>query len=358
LAAGCSTSTSGGADSTPSEQTSTPGSEDARRNSGSLDLPAFSPAANTAPVESLGWGQDGSLRLGFADGTWARIDLKTRETTLEEATSAEASVRALSPEAKLAFVASDPPIVVRLKDHQAVMRLTNIDTLETAGFFSDGKGLFAVESTGKLHVWGQSEQELDEVSLKDLKRFMARQSPDFTANLSPLRGEVLVTDSNTLIMATETGKVLRWKPDKPGEIDAVVKLPTAARSFGFDGRFVAATAADGSLRAISLFERSFLPWSFQATGELVAASTKIKDKFFVADRGTLGVRAFEDGAFEWKAKLPAGELCGLTLSPDAHTLAVCIDSGVVLVEPATGKTVAAFRRAGDGIEWRESLSNE
>jgi hypothetical protein len=354
IAAGCSTSNSAEVDSNQTEQTGEEASADTKaEKSGPSQLPDFAPQDDTAPIKSLGWGEDGSLRLGFADGKWARVELASRETSLAPAISAEASVLALSPHAKLAFVASDPPVVVRLRDHQAVMRLTNVDALETAGFFTSGKGLFVVEPSGKLHVWGQSEQKLDEVSLKDLKRFMARQSPDFTANLSSLRGQVLVTDANNLIMGTDTGKVLRWKPDNPGEVDVIVKLPTAARSFGFDGRFVAATAADGSLRAISLFERTFLPWSKDATGELAAASAKRQDKFAVADQGTLGMRAFKDGAYDWQAELPTGDLCGLTFSPDADTLVVCVDSGVVLVEPETGKSVAAFRRSGDVIEWRE-----
>jgi hypothetical protein len=353
FAVGCSTSKSAEDGSSGSEQRDQASSSGSEKDSGSAALPDFSPDANTPSVESLGWGKDGSLRLGFADGKWARVDLQNKESSLQPAMSTEASVLALSPQAKLAFVASAPPVVVRLRDHQAVMRLTNVKALETAGFFSDGKGLFAVESNGKLHVWGQSERALDEVSLKDLKRFMARQSPDFTANLSSLKGPVHVTDSNELIMATETGKVLRWKPDNPGEIEAVVQLPASATSFGFDGRHIAATAADGSLRAISLFERAFLPWSAGQSGALVAASPELSDKFAVADQGTLGMRAFEDGAYQWQRELPAGELCGLTLSPDAKTLAVCVDSGVVLVEPTTGEPLEALRRTDDAIEWRE-----
>ncbi len=315
-------------------------------------LPDFAPAADSPAIRSLSWGDDGTLFVGFADGKYAKISPDTREAALESAVGAGSSVVAVSPGAKLALAATDPPVVTRLRDRQTVLRLSSVSKFETGGFLFGGEGLFIVEPDGKLHVWRQAETDLDQVATRDLKQFMARQSPDFTANLSPLSDDVLVTSKNALIMATETGKVLHWRPNKPEEIEAVVQLPAAARSFGFDGRHIAATAADGSFRAISLFENSFLPWSMEATGDIVAASPELADKFVVADQGTLSLRNFADGATKWEAKLPEGELCGLTFSPDATQLAVCVDSGVVLVEPSSGQANAALRRNGDAIEWR------
>ncbi|QDG51466.1 WD40 repeat domain-containing protein [Persicimonas caeni] len=351
LVAGCSTSQTAQTDGEAVADKSATDAQ-ASEQAGPAALPDFAPAADTPAVESLSWGDDGSLRLGFADGKWAKIDPKAQDASVGEVTGTPAGVVAVSPGAKLALAASNPPVVVRLRDGQTVLRLSTVSDFATGGFLSDGEGLFVVEPHGKLHVWRQGETDLDRVATRDLKKFMARQSPDFTANLSSLSTEALVTETNAMILATASGKVLHWKPSKPGEIATVVKLPTAARSFGFDGRYVAATATDGSLRAISLFENSFLSWSMKERGEMVAASPKLQDKFVVADAGSLALRGFADGATDWKAALPEGELCGLAFSPQADTLAVCVDSGVVLVEPQTGKTRAALRRSGDAIEWR------
>lgn len=317
------------------------------------ELPDFAPTAASPSVESLGWGEDGSLRLGFADGKLAQINLTSQDASVSQVTGEQARVVSVSPGAKLALAATNPPVVVRLRDRQTVLRLSTVSDFATGGFLSGGEGLFVVEPSGKLHVWRQGETDLDTVATKDLKKFMARQSPDFTANLSSLSAEVVVTDTNAMILATASGKVLHWRPSQPNQIDTVVQLPAAAHSFGFDGRYIAATAEDGSLRAISLFENRFLPWSMKETGEFAAASPELQDKFVVASDGTLTMRKFADGANEWQATLPEGELCGLSFSPQADALAVCIDSGVVLLDAATGKPRAALRRAGDAIEWRQ-----
>lgn len=316
------------------------------------ELPDFAPTAETPRVESLGWGEDGSLRLGFADGKWANVDLGSHEASVSQVTNEHAEIVAVSPGARLALVATEPPVVVRLRDNQTVLRLSTVANFVAGGFLSGGEGLFAVEPDGKLHVWRQGETDLDQAATKDLKKFMARQSPDFTANLSSLSDEVLVTATDAMILATDSGKVLHWRPSKPTESNAVVKLPARARSFGFDGRHIAATAEDGSLRVISLFENSFLPWSMKATGEMVAASPQLQDKFIVADAGTLALRGFTDGATDWQVDLPPGELCGLEFSPDGRTLAVCVDSGVLLLDASTGSPRAALRRTGDAIEWK------
>ncbi len=346
--AGCSTSTSARRDDAAGTHAKT------QAKAQPAALPDFAPQMGTPAIESLSWGQDGSLRIGFADGKWASVRAEGKQAKVDTAVGEAAPVVAISPGAKLAFIGSKPPLIVRLRDHRTVMRLSKIADLETGGFFADGAGLFAVEPDGKLHVWGQSEADLDKVESKDFKRYMARQQPDFTANLSPLSDHIVVTQQNELIMATNAGKVLRWRPDAPSKIDAVVRLPAAARSLGFAGSHLAATTKSGALRVVSLARASFVPWSMKEHGDVVAASPQLSDAFAVADAHSLGLRSFADGAYKWKVSLPDdARICGLTLSPDAHQLAVCVDSSVVFVDPATGKPLAALRRRGDSIEWKQ-----
>jgi hypothetical protein len=355
-AAGCSTTQ--GAGGTDKSAVAGPGDtgEDAEA-SGPTALPDFAPAAGSASIASMAWGADGSLRLGYSDGKWARVDPRTTEAAVDAVISEHHPVVSISPGAKLAFVDSTPPTIIRLRDHQVVLRLNAVEKMRVGGFFADGDGLFVGDKNGTLHVWKKSEDMLDRASTRDLKRLITRQAPDFSAGLSPLSGEVLITPADSLVMATNTGKVLMWKPHVPERVDAVVKLPAAGRSFGLSKRYLAATTVDGALRVVSLYNSVFVPWSMKARGDLVAASTELDGSFVYAGevdgQSVLGLRAFEDGSFQWKAELPPGEVCGLALSSDASQLAVCVDSGVVLVETSTGKPTGAFRLVGDAIEWKD-----
>lgn len=334
--------------------------EQAREGSGESQsseerrLPDFAPEQDQAAISSLTWSDDGALMLGYADGNWASVDLDNQEGLVEPVLADEVAVEALSPKAKLALVIAEHPVVVRLRDQQAVLRLRDIEQPQAAGFFGDGRGLYVVESRGSLHVWDREEAELDGVSSSDLKQFMARQTPEFSAQLSPLSGPALLTPNNALFLSTEEGKVLRWDPAAPEAVDAVVQLPGPARSMGYGRSHLAVTTAEDELRVVDLHESTFAPWSMnEERGELVAASPKLRGAFASADEANLGLREFEDGSFRWKDELPEGDLCGLSVAPDAAKLVVCVDSALLVVDAESGEFITALRRRDDAIEWYE-----
>ncbi|MFP4599317.1 MAG: WD40 repeat domain-containing protein [Persicimonas sp.] len=353
LAAGCSSSESSRAARDDGDKASAEAEQARQADEEQPEIEAFAPQADEAKLASFAWAEDGELHVGYADGTWARIDPKARQGSVERVLADRAAVRALSPSAKLALVVDDHPVVVRLRDGQAVLRMRDIAQVESLGFFPGGGGIYVAASNGDLHIWNSSESDLDEVSTKNLKDFMGRQSSEFTAKLSPLRGTAQLDEGNRLFVGTHGGKVLRWDPREPARVDALVQLPAEPHTFGYARSHLVATTASGDLRVVDLADDTFVAWSIKEQGDWVAASPKLRVGFAVTDASTIGLRAFQDGTHRWKAELPDGQVCGLALSPDASQLAVCLDSAILLLDPKTGEELAALRRDGETIEWRD-----
>jgi hypothetical protein len=310
-------------------------------------------ASDAGRVTSLDWGDDGSLRVGFADGRWARVVLGEREATLAEIAPSDVAIVGVSPAAKVAFAALEPMVLVRLRDGHEVMRLHGVGDVASAGFLAKGEGVFAVEPDGQLHVWSETEAQLDDVGAANLKELMAQQTPLITANLSPLSGATLVSSSNDLYLGAASGNVLRWNPTNPEAVDALVRLPSPARTFSMGRRHLVVVTTKGELRLVELVGTNFTDWSLEANAEFAAATPERYDAFAAVADGELVFRKFNDGEYLWRTALPEGSVCGLGFSPDASKLVVCVDGGLIVVDPDTGQATAAFRRTGDEIEWRD-----
>lgn len=318
-----------------------------------FDAPESGPAARF-----LGWAENGHLRLGFADGTWADVDPQTRQATLHTATSEHHPVLALSNQARLALVASTPPTVVRLKDHQVVLRLNQIQRVHIAGFLPGDRGIFVGEENGRVHVWQRSEQELDNSSTRDLKRVITRQAPSFSAQFSPLSQALFADSRGRLGMTARSGEVILWDLSAPEHLDTLALLPGAGRSLSASTRHLVATTVNGELRVIQTHDYQFVPWSLHARALVAAASPALPQSFLVLEesgpRFTLALRNFEaDGAYRWQLSTPPGTLCGLALSPAADQVALCLNSTVYLIDPATGAPHAALHRKAGEVVWQQ-----
>ena len=329
---------------------------ESRANAGAT-LPGFLPEATSAKVSAMSWGQRGQLRLGFEDGQWVDLDAKTRAATLHRASDEAGPLVALSPSAELAFIASTPPTVIRLRDNQVLFRLSKVKDLKVGGFFPSGAGFYAAEKSGALHVWKKSEKKLDKASTRDLKRVAMRQTADFSVGLPPASGQVVVTPDDSLVMGAADGDILRWKLATPDQVDGAGRLPGAGKSLGLSQSYLVATTRDGDLRVIDRARPVHLPWSKKARGEFVAASPKLAESFAVLEKSggqwVVGLRDFESGEYRWRTRLDSAKICGFELSADARQLAICADSGILLLDTSTGALVNAFRRNGESLEWQK-----
>ncbi|AWV91273.1 hypothetical protein [Bradymonas sediminis] len=328
---------------------------ESRANAGAT-LPTFLPEATSARVSAMTWGRGGHLRLGFADGQWVDLDAKTREATLHRASEELGPLVALSPSAEFAFIASTPPTVIRLRDNQVLFRLSKVKDLKVGGFFTSGAGFYAAEKSGALHVWKKSEKKLDKASTRDLKRVAMRQTADFSVGLPPASGQVVVTPDDSLVMGVTDGDILRWNLATPDQVDGVGRLPGAGKSLGLSQSYLVATTRDGQLRVIERARPVQLPWSKESRGEFVAASPKLAESFAVLEKSdgqwVVAMRDFKSGDYRWTTRLDSAKICGFEFSADARQLAICADSGILVLDTSTGALVNAFRRNGESLEWQ------
>lgn len=316
-------------------------------------LPEFRPDAGAPEISYFAWGADGRLYLGYTDGKWGALEPRGERGQIELATKAADPVVALSPNAELALVESSPPTLIRLRDHQVLLRLNKLSSLHKAGFFPSASGFFVGDQAGTLHVWKKSEDSLKNLKTRDLKDVIARQTPAFSAQIAPLTGQIAMSSVDDLFMATDDGTVLRWNYKEPSVIDSVVRLPGAGRSLDASQDYLVATSEDGALRVVSRAEAAFLPWSLDERAEVAAASSEGLVVLGEVDGGAvLAMRSYQEGAYSWRVPAPGGKSCGLALSPDAQTIALCLDAGVIFVDSKTGEALAAARRSAERFEWR------
>src|SRR5690554_4375746 len=179
---------------------------ESRANAGAT-LPSFHPEATSAKVSAMTWGRGGRLRRGFAGGQRVDLDAKARAGPPRRASDEAGPLVALSTSAELAFIASTPPTVIRLRDNQVLFRLSKVKDLKVGGFFPSGAGFYAAEKSGALHVWKKSEKKLDKASTRDLKRVAMRQTADFSVGLPPASGQVVVTPDDSLVMGAADGDI-------------------------------------------------------------------------------------------------------------------------------------------------------
>lgn len=309
----------------PSEATSAP--------SRTLEVPP----RDGAPAVTLVDYEGSTLRVGREDGSFAEHTGDGFQITepLREA----GEILAWSSDGRLAIVDGEPPVIVRRSDGREVLRFVHVESVEIAGFFADGSGLFIGEPSGQLHVWNESVDTLESVAAKDLESFIARQSPSFSAGFNPLSGRATVTRNNEFLLGTSSGKLMWWNPTSPEQVQTLVKLDGPIADTAYAGGKIYATTGDGQFRAAKTSSRTFLEWSAEVKAKYVAAAPGAPMRIVVADDSAITMIAVDDGSEVWsRAIADGGTVCGLGLSADGQTGAICIDGSVVVFD-ADGEAI-------------------
>ena len=302
------------------------------------------PASEIVSVTEFSWTLDGSVRLGFDNGTIAVVAEDGQHAGVQPVGEAKAPIIAVSPAGRLAMVASDPGKLVRVADGEVVLRMNDVGTIDSARFTRDGKVFFVAEPSGKLHIWRKSDK-LHTLPDERVQKFMDRQLPDFTAHFPSIRGSFAVTEQKNVVVGDADGNLLWWDPNTPNQVQMLVRMDAPVASLTVLGQKVAVTSQKGSLRLVDRPSQSFEPWSMKASAKHVAAAPEWSDKFAELTDGQLGLRKVSDGSYQWKQAVPEGSPCGLAVSADGQRIAACVDSVVAIYDEA-GNLVTTTQNVG------------
>jgi hypothetical protein len=305
-----------------------------------------------APLVSMSWGAGDTLRIGYADAQLAQLDVAGKQGTLKRLEAEPSRVVYVSPDAKLALLDARPPRLVRVDDVREVLRMNHVPTqIEGAGWHPGGSAFFASEPTGKLHLWKVTEEQLRKLPDETIQMFLNRQLPDYTGHLPEMAGPFVVRPDGLIVFGDSEGHLLRWSPQKPTDVELIIKLDAPAASMTSQRGLIAATSRSGQLRVADMGKNAFVPWSMKASGQHVAAHED-GEVLFVARGGELRALRAADGALVWSAKLAAAPSCGLSLSRDGKTLAACFGERVLFLKAADGAYISMVGRHKDELRWR------
>ncbi len=289
------------------------------------------------------------LAVGFSDGNIALVDPGTSD--VKSARVAEVfAVDAVAPHGDLALLAKNPPVIVNF-DGDLILQMNTVSDYESASFSSGGLPLFVADKKGKVRIWGQSHSFEEDQHKEKLENYLNRQAPDFHVELSPIRGPIHVMDDGRLVVVDIEGIVRVWDQTSPSTSKRIMKLDGAVRSLDSGDGYIYATSVTGALK-VGKADGGYLPWSADARGGYVAASRLAAGTFFVVDSNQLKQLTTETGETVWRADLPDGHACGIDVSDDAKTLAVCVGNYVALFDASDGTPRSYLYRDGENVVWK------
>ncbi len=289
------------------------------------------------------------LGIGFSDGAMALVDTSSGEVSHWKVAKAHA-VAAVSPAGDFALLASSPPVIVNVKG-ELILQMNTVPSFESAVFGNDGISLFVADKKGKVRIWGQAHSFEEDQHKEKLENYLNRQAPDFHVEFPPIRGPIHITEGNKLIVVDQEGSVRIWDPTRPSAVKRIMKVGGGARSIASADGHIFVTSVTGALKVGVEDGSGYLPWSKDARGGFVAASSMTAGTFFSLDAGTLESRNIQSGEVVWAAVVPPGRACGLTLSRDGNTLAACIGDFVATFDATSGAPMAYGYRAAGDFQW-------
>lgn len=289
------------------------------------------------------------LAVGFSDGNISIADPKSGE--LRNAKVAEVfAVDAIAPHGDLALLAKTPPVIVNFEG-DLILQMNTVPSYESATFSPDGLPLYVADKKGKVRIWGQTHSFEEDQHKERLEVYLNRQAPDFHVEFAPLRGPIHVMDDGRLVVVDQEGIVSLWDPTRPSSSKRIMKLEGTGRSLASAEGHIYATSTTGALK-VGKADGGYLPWSKDARGDFVAASSLIPGAFFVQESGRLAKRETASGETGWEVAVPDGHPCGLEVSGDGSMLAACIGNFVVLFDADDGAARSYLYREADEVQWR------
>lgn len=314
---------------------------------GSKNVPIDS-SATAMPVVSMTWDGNEMLQVGYKGGAFASLEVfKRKGSTGQLADSAE--IAAISPGGKLFFVRSRPPSVVDGKG-TLLLRMSNVQSLESGAFSRDGSTVYAASSDGVIRFWGQAHSFVDGGGDEELQDYLNRQANDFRAQVNPIRGPVSVDHNGWLYFVSNEGVVSYYNPAKPSKSFRIMKVKGTPRSVDAADGYVYVTTETGQLKVGKLDPPSYLGWSREAKADYAAGAENYPGRFFSLHEGAVKGRDIETGDTLWEVELPQLKPCGLSVAPTGDTIAACVGGHIVVLSAKDGSVDSAFHY-GSKLVW-------
>ncbi|MFU8805434.1 MAG: WD40 repeat domain-containing protein [Bradymonadaceae bacterium] len=302
----------------------------------------------TSDVELMywAWSRSGDLIVGYADGVVGVAAVAKKEIK-QFHVGEDVKLRGVSPDGRLAWVDDgNRTKIVGLGDNPKSLTMNEVGHLVQVAFSPDGATLYGAEADGQLHIWEGLGDRLHSPE-KTLEEVVRRQLPDFTAHVG-VASPILIGSRGELVFGDSTGRLTRWHPDEPESILRLASLDQPIARVGEGNDFYVAMLGDGSIAVVD-FEYGVVDWS-QGTKAQWATSSPVwhRRAALVAD-GKFSVVDSKTGEEQWQTAMPRAETCGVSLSQDARSLAICVGGKIAVVNRDDGKLLHVLSRSDDKL---------
>ncbi len=316
------------------------------------------PQANADTLSLVEFGGANQLFVGTQKGKVGIARIAKREGSVgTPATQVDAPIRTVAPDGSLAVIETDPTKVVNMRG-ELILNANTVGNLAGATFAKNDYTLYISAEDGTIRIWGQAHSFADPEPQEKMEDYLNRQGSDFNINVGPLRGPLHSTSNGHIVMTDDQGVVRLWNPRKPSKSKRVMKLDGTARSVSTSGDDIVTTSSNGSLKVGRLDPPSYLPWSRDEKADYAAASDAYYGKFVQLGGGKVRAREIETGEEVWSTDVPAGNSCGLTMSPDGSLVAACVNNFVVILNTSDGAWDSTAYFDGTKFKWVDATGAE
>lgn len=305
----------------------------------------ISTAPSNADKISLIYFSMDSLYIGTKSGVLAKVELSTQRAKVTQVAD-KVPIHAVSPSGELVLIETNPPSVVTL-ENALILQMRLVHNFEAGIFGPKGIPLYGADKNGKLRIWGQAHSFEGLAKDERLENFLNRQAPDFLVEFPSIQGPIGMSESGVLFVVDREGVVSKWNPEKPGEIDRIMKVKGRLKSIQATNYNIVTTTNAGVLKVGVVNPPSYLPWSRNVEAEYAALS-EIGDTFVLVDNEGLKMKEIQTGKETWNLALPDGTRCGLDISDNGKNIAVCVNHMIYIVDDS-GSLIGQFYMDGQNF---------
>lgn len=307
--------------------------------------------AGAVAISAIMWESSERVHIGYKDGTFVSARLSDGTLEAKHVGRATFPVAAISPDGRMALIASRPLVIFDTESNQPILHFPDIKSLQSARFALDGSFMVVAETDGRIHIWtrrqlagggGRGEE--------NLKSLLSRQNPDQSTRFAPFAGGLGLTAQNGIVFADEQGQVFAWDLEQQ-QIFKVMKLAGRPRTVAGTGGHVLATSVDGELGVASINPPRFEKWSREARATAVASHPDDPTMLVTVSDTAIGVLDIKTGQPRWTRPVASGTFCGVNTARLGGPVALCLDNALVLLAPDDGHPTAIIDNVDGEVRW-------
>ena len=301
-------------------------------------------------VSYFRFGNGGEIFIGYEDSHVGRVD-GDQNPSLVQVYEAPYRVLTVNEEGTMAMLQSEPSLLVRMEDQEEILRMNELGDVYDAAFSVDGSVFVAAVGEGRVHIWHRGE-ELLRLPDETIQKFLDRQMPDFTAQLSASGTPLWMTADRELMRGDRQGRLAYWNPRNPSQIRHLANFDTPPTQIRVGENFGVASTDEGKIGVFRFPQGGFYRWSMGMDGDQVFAHPSLGSSLIIHHQDRLMRVALEDGNVQWEVQLPSGEHCGLEGDEMGEQLLVCIEGQIAVVSTENGTLRGLLYRSGDQLTFQ------